>query len=124
MQVGREPTIRVMLLPKDTNGYGTIFGGVIMSHLDLAGAAEARRHTRSRVVTVAIDRVEFIAPVFVGDVVSYYTKLNRVGTSSLHVDIEVEAERGETGERVRVTEARVVYVAVDADGRPTPAREA
>jgi acyl-CoA thioesterase YciA len=117
----REPTIRVMLLPKDTNGYGTIFGGVIMSHMDLAGAAEARRHTRARVVTVAIDRVEFIAPVFVGDVVSYYTRLERIGTSSIHVAIDVEAERGDGGERVRVTEAHVVYVAVDSDGRSVPA---
>jgi len=111
----------VMLLPKDTNGYGTIFGGVIMSHMDLAGAAEARRHTRARVVTVAIDKVEFIAPVFVGDVVSYYTRLDRIGTSSIHVAIDVEAERGDTGERVKVTEARVVYVAVDSAGRPVPA---
>ena len=117
----REPTIRVMLLPKDTNGYGTIFGGVIMSHMDLAGAAEARRHTRARVVTVAVDRVEFIAPVFVGDVVSYYTRLERIGTSSIHVAIDVEAERGDSGERVRVTEAHVVYVAVDSEGRSVPA---
>ena len=93
----RDPTIRVMLLPKDTNGYGTIFGGVIMSHLDLAGSAEARRHTRARVVTVAIDKVEFIAPVFVGDVVSFYTRLDRIGRSSLHVSLEVEAERGDGG---------------------------
>ncbi len=124
MSERREPTIRVMLLPKDTNGYGTIFGGAIMSHLDLAGAAEARRHTRARVVTVAIDRVEFIAPVYVGDVVSFYTRLERIGTSSLHVAVEVEAERGGTGERVTVTEAQVVYVAVDDNGQPTPALEA
>lgn len=120
----RDPTIRVMLLPKDTNGYGTIFGGVIMSHLDLAGSAEARRHTRARVVTVAIDKVEFIAPVFVGDVVSFYTRLDRIGRSSLHVSLEVEAERGDGGERVKVTDARIVYVAVDDDGNPVPALEA
>ena len=67
----RDPAIRIMLLPKDTNGYGTIFGGAILSHLDLAGAVEAGKHRDGRMVTVAMNRVEFIAPVFVGDVVSF-----------------------------------------------------
>ena len=120
----RDPTIRVMLLPKDTNGYGTIFGGVIMSHLDLAGAAEARKHTRQRVVTAAIDKAEFPAPVFVGDLVSFYTRTTRIGRTSITVFVEVEADRADASGRVKVTEAEVVYVAVDDEGRPTPVREA
>ena len=116
----RNPTVRVMLLPKDTNEYGTIFGGVILSHLDLAGAAEARKHTRHRVVTVAIDKVEFIAPVFVGELVSFYTELVRMGRTSMMVAIHVEVERRDGSGCVQVTEAQAVYVAVDAEGNPTP----
>ena len=111
-----QPSIRVMLMPKDTNGHGTIFGGVILSHLDIAGAVEARKHTTHRVVTVAIDKVEFIAPVEVGDLVSYYTKTERVGNSSVTVAIDVEAERAAGTGTARVTLARAVYVAVDSRG--------
>jgi len=120
MRDTRDPTIRIMLLPKDTNSYGTIFGGAILSHLDLAGAAEARRRTSERVVTVAMDRVEFIAPVFVGDLVSYYTRTLRVGRTSITVAVEVEAERTDGSGTVKVTEAQIVYVAVDDDGQPVP----
>ncbi len=116
----RNPTVRVMLLPRDTNEYGTIFGGVILSHLDLAGAAEARKHTRARVVTVAIDKVEFIAPVFVGELVSFYTDLVRMGRTSMTVAIHVEVERADGSGCVKVTEAQAVYVAVDQEGNPTP----
>jgi len=107
-----------MMMPKDTNGHGTIFGGVILSHLDLAGAIEAMRHTKCRVVTVAIDKVEFIAPVLVGDVVSFYTQTSRVGKTSMTVQIEVEAERRDRSGTVRVTQAEAVYVAVDGEGKP------
>lgn len=79
MNERREPSIRVMLMPRDTNGHGTIFGGAILSHLDIAGAVEARKHTSHRVVTAAIDKVEFIAPVNVGDLVSYYTRTMKTG---------------------------------------------
>lgn len=116
------PTIRVVLLPKDTNAYGVVFGGVIMSHLDIAGAIEARRHTTHRVVTVAIDKIEFVAPVFVGDVVSFYTQLQSVGRTSVTVSIDVEADRTDGGGRVRVTQAQAVYVALDDEGKPTPVR--
>ena len=119
----RDPTIRVMLLPRDTNSYGTIFGGAILSHMDLAGAIEARKHSRDRVVTVAIDRVEFIAPVFVGDVVSYYTQTVRIGRTSITVKIDVEAERADGTGIVKVTEAQVVYVAVDEEGVPVPVQK-
>jgi acyl-CoA thioesterase YciA len=116
----RNPSIRVMLMPKDTNGHGTIFGGAILSHLDIAGAVEARKHTRHRVVTVAIDKVEFISPVQVGDLVSFYTETERVGRTSVTVTIHVEAERADGSQTASVTSATAVYVAVDSDGASVP----
>lgn len=114
------PTLRVVLLPRDTNAHGTIFGGVILSHLDLAGAIEARKHTRRRVVTVAMHEVEFHAPVFVGDVVSFYTRTERIGRTSVTVKVDVEAERADGSGCARVTGAEIVYVALGTDGKPTP----
>lgn len=117
----RHLSIRVILLPKDTNHRGTIFGGVILSQIDLAGAEEARRWTDRAVVTVALQGVEFHQPVYVGDVVSFYTRLERLGTTSVTVHVEVEAERWSGArETVKVTEAKVVYVTVDADGKKVP----
>jgi len=116
----RDPSIRVMLMPKDTNGHGTIFGGAILSHLDIAGAVEARKHTPHRVVTVAIDKVEFKAPVHVGDLVSFYTTTERVGKSSVAVKIEVEADRANGEGTASVTSATAVYVAVDEAGKSVP----
>lgn len=117
----RVPAIKILLLPKDTNGVGTIFGGVILSHVDLASAVEARRHGAHRWVTKAMREVEFHAPVFVGDVVSFFTETVRIGRTSVTVKVLVEAERwsGGYGERVNVTEAEVVLVATSQDGRPT-----
>jgi acyl-CoA thioesterase YciA len=113
--------IRVVLLPKDTNALGTIFGGVILSYIDQAGAVEAHRHAAGRIVTVAMREVVFHAPVLVGDLVSFYARTQRLGTTSITVAVEVEAERGRAGgERVKVTEAEVVFVHVDDAGRPTP----
>jgi acyl-CoA thioesterase YciA len=113
--------IRVVLMPKDTNALGTIFGGVILSYIDQAGAVEAHRRASGRIVTVAMREVVFHAPVFVGDLVSFYTTTRRVGTTSITVAVEVEAERGQPGgPKVKVTEAEVVFVHVDADGRPVP----
>ena len=119
----RVPAIRVLLLPKDTNAYGTIFGGVILSHIDLASAVEARKVAPHRYVTKAMREVEFHEPVFVGDIVSFYTETVRVGRTSVTVRVMVEAERWGSaasdarptgrGERVKVTEAEVVLVAVD-----------
>ena len=114
------PTLRVVLLPRDTNAHGTIFGGVILSHLDIAGAIEARKQTSNRIVTVAMHEVEFHAPVFVGDVVSYYSRTERVGRTSITVKVEVEAERADGAGYVKVTEAEVIYVAVDDEGKPVP----
>jgi len=118
----RQPAIRVMLLPRDTNEAGTIFGGVILSHLDLAAAVECRKHSVRKFVTAAMKEVEFVAPVYVGDLVSFYTSTARVGTTSITVHVDVEAERRTDGKKVKVTEAEVVYVAVDDSGRPTPVR--
>lgn len=126
----RVPAIKVMLLPKDTNAYGTIFGGVILSHIDLASAAEARKVSACRYVTKAMREVEFHEPVFVGDLVSFYTETVRVGRTSVTVKVSVVAERwglrdrstSGRGEQVTVTEAEVVLVAVDERGRPTPIR--
>ena len=119
----REPTLRVTMLPKDTNARGTIFGGVILSHIDLAGAVAARQHAPRNFVTKAMHEVAFIAPVYVGDLVSFYADVVREGRTSVTVRVEVEAERfSEPGIRARVTEAEVVYVALDENGKTTPIR--
>ena len=120
----RVPAIKVILLPKDTNALGTIFGGVILSHIDLASAVEARKAAQHRYVTKAMREVEFHEPVFLGDIVSFYTETIRIGRTSVTVKVTVEAERWSagTGENVKVTEAEVVLVAVDPSGRPTPIR--
>ena len=120
----RVPAIKVLLLPKDTNPMGTIFGGVILSHVDLASAVEARRTAKHRFVTKAIREVEFHAPVFVGDIVSFFTETLRVGRTSITVRVSVEAERWGVGrgEHVQVTQAEVVLVAVDEHFRPVPIR--
>ncbi len=118
----REPAIRVLLLPKDTNAYGTIFGGVILSHIDLASAVEARKAAPHRYVTKAMREVEFHEPVFLGDIVNFFTETVRVGRTSITVRVTVVAERWAAGrgEQVKVTEAEVVLVAVDQNGQPTP----
>lgn len=119
----RFPAIRVTMLPKDTNAFGTIFGGVILSYIDLAGAIEVRRHHSQRFVTKAMREVAFVAPVYLGDLVTFYTRVVKTGRTSITVDIDVEAERlGTTGDRqtVQVTQAEVIYVAIDATGVPTP----
>ena len=115
----RDPAIRITLLPRDTNSQGTIFGGVILSYIDTAGAIEAHRRTKmERFVTVAMREVIFHKPVFVGDLVSFYAETVRIGTTSITVRVIVEAERvGAASERMRVTEAEVVYVAVDENRR-------
>ena len=114
----RIPAIRVTLLPKDTNWHGTIFGGVLLSQIDLAAAVEARKHTRHRTVTVAMQEVEFKKPVYVGDVVSFYTEVVRRGSTSLTIHVDVEANRHDNPtEVVKVTQAVVIFVAVGPDGQ-------
>jgi acyl-CoA thioesterase YciA len=117
------PAIRITMLPRDTNAYGTVFGGVILSYIDLAGGIEARRQCPQKFVTKAMREVIFVAPVFLGDLVTFYTKTTRMGRTSITVDVAVEVERlGPAGnkETRRVTEAEVVFVAVDESGNPTP----
>lgn len=116
-----QPAIRVIMMPKETNALGTIFGGIILSYIDQAGAVEAYRHVLGRVVTAAMREVEFHAPVFVGDLVSFYTETVRLGRTSITVKVIVEAERGKRGTgRVKVTEAEVIYVHVDENNQPRP----
>lgn len=122
--VGRktEPAIRVLMMPKDTNAYGTIFGGVILSYIDQAGAIEGYRHVSGRLVTVAMREVVFHAPVFVGDLVAFYTETIRIGRTSVTVRVTVQVERTLGTEGIKVTEAEVVFVHVDEDGQPQPIR--
>jgi acyl-CoA thioesterase YciA len=120
-----QPAIRVIMMPKDTNALGTIFGGIILSYIDQAGAVEAHRHCPGRLVTVAMHEVVFHAPVFVGDLVSFFTETVRLGRTSITVKVVVEAERANPlrrpgAGRVKVTEAEVVYVHVGADNQPVP----
>jgi acyl-CoA thioesterase YciA len=113
-----DATLRITMLPRDTNARGTIFGGVILSHIDLAGGIAASREAPRNFVTRAMREVEFIAPVYVGDVVSFYTAVLRQGRTSVTIKVSVEAERGrEPRQRVKVTEAEVVYVAVGENGK-------
>ncbi len=120
-----QPAIRVVMMPRDTNPMGTIFGGIILNYIDQAGAIEAHRHTSRNLVTVAMREVDFIAPVLVGDLVSFYTETKRIGTTSVTVQVTVEARRAAPPrETVRVTQAEVVYVAVSEPGHPVPVRDA
>ncbi len=111
---------KVLMMPRDTNPQGTIFGGVLLSYIDQAGAAGARFEMmragwpESSIVTVAVDGVEFLQPVFVGDLVSFWTQLERVGRTSITIRVTVETDR--RSEIVRLTEAQVKYVAVEAQG--------
>ena len=115
-----EPAIRVLMMPRDTNAHGTIFGGVILSYLDQAGAIEARRQGSESMVTVSMDKIVFHEPVYVGDLVSFWCETVRIGTTSITVKVTVDAVRNGGKERVTVTEAQVVYVNLGPDRRPKP----
>ena len=116
-----QPAIRVVMMPRDTNPLGTILGGLILSYIDQAGAVEASRHSKRKLVTVAMHEVKFIAPVFVGDLVSFYAEMVKIGTTSITIRVTVDANRRrDPHETVRVTQAEVVYVAIDEPGRPVP----
>ncbi|MBI1303443.1 MAG: acyl-CoA thioesterase [Phycisphaera sp.] len=115
--------LRVLMMPRDTNHQGTIFGGIILSHVDQAGYIEARRHGLHRWVTASIDRVDFKAPVSIGEVVEFRTRTIRLGRTSVTVQVVVDSERLD-GSWARVTEAQLTMVAVDAEGRAMPFRGA
>ena len=117
----RVPSIRQVMMPRDTNALGTIFGGVILAQVDLAAAIEAHKSHPSRIVTVSMDKIVFKQPVFVGDLVSFFTDTVRIGRTSITAHVSVWAQRRfGGGEFVHVTEADVTMVAVDEQGKPTP----
>jgi acyl-CoA thioesterase YciA len=111
----RNAAIRLTMMPRDTNAHGTVFGGIILSYIDVAGGVEAVRHTKhDRFVTVAMKEVIFHEPVFMGDLVSFYAETVKLGSTSITIHLVVEAERfGNAGQKVKVTEAEVVYVAIN-----------
>ena len=118
---GRELVLRVMPMPADANANGDIFGGWIMAQVDLAGAVLPARIARGRIATVAVNQFLFKQPVSVGDLLSFYARVTRVGNTSVTVEVEVYAERNpEQPQVVKVTEATLTYVAIDAQGVPRP----
>jgi len=110
-------TVRTLAMPADTNPAGDIFGGWVMSQMDIAGAIAAVERARGRVVTVAVEAMTFIAPVKVGDILCVYTRVDRVGTTSITIAVEAWARRNRLDDRVKVTSGRFVYVALGEDGR-------
>ncbi len=117
----RELVLRVMPMPADSNANGDIFGGWIMAQVDIAGAVLPSRIARGRIATVAVNQFVFKQPVSVGDLLSFYARVERIGTTSITVHVEVYAERNPAAPRVvKVTEASLTYVAIDRDGKPRP----
>jgi acyl-CoA thioesterase YciA len=119
LPAGKDPTLRVVPMPADSNSSGDIFGGWVMSQVDIAGSIPAIRRARGRVATIAVNSFVFRQPVMVGDVVSFYADVVKVGRTSITVSVEVYAQRNpEKEETVKVTEATLTYVAVDNQRRP------
>jgi acyl-CoA thioesterase YciA len=117
----RQPALRVVPMPADANQNGDIFGGWIMSHVDIAGGTVASRVARGRVATVAVNAFVFKQPVQVGDVLSFYADVVKIGNTSVRINVEVYAERGRADTRiVKVTEATLTFVAIDGEGQPRP----
>ena len=118
---GSELVLRVMPLPADVNGNGDIFGGWLMAQMDLAGAVLPSRVAKGRIATVAVNEFVFKQPVSVGDLVSFYARITKVGNTSITVHVEVFAERNPANlQVVKVTEANLTYVAIDGQGKPRP----
>jgi acyl-CoA thioesterase YciA len=115
-----ELALQTLAMPRDANTNGDVFGGWVLSQMDLAGGVPAARRAKGRVATVAVDAMRFHAPIGIGDLVSCYAEITRVGTTSITVRIETWATRKRTGEKVRVTEGTYVFVAIDEQGRPRP----
>ena len=118
--VERQPAVRMLAMPADTNPSGDIFGGWLMSQMDIAGGIAAAVRAKGRAVTVAVEGMEFHQPVYVGDLVSCYADGVATGTTAITVKVETLARRRAGGETVKVTEGTFVFVAIDADGRPRP----
>ena len=126
LPANEQPVLRIVPMPADTNAQGTIFGGWVMSQVDIAGSIPAWQRARGPVVTVAVNSFVFKEPVLVGDLVSLYARICKVGRTSITVDVEVFAQRNRQGpgEAVKVTEAQLTYVAVDEQRRPRVVPEA
>ena len=120
LPAGKEPTLRVVPMPSDANYSGDIFGGWIMSQVDIAGSIPAAQLAKGRIVTIAVNSFLFKQPVMIGDLVSFYAEVVKVGRTSITVDVEVYAQRRSLHEIVKVTEATLTYVAVDNERRPRP----
>ena len=116
----RDPVIRTLALLADANQSGDIFGGWLLSQMDIASGITAADRARGRVATVAIEAMEFHLPVFVGDLISCYTEIARVGTTSITIHVVTEAQRRDGGETIKVTEGTFIFVALDEEGRPRP----
>ena len=117
-----ELTIRTLAMPKDTNPHGDIFGGWVLSQMDIAGGIYTRKQTGQKTVTVAVDAMEFLLPVLVGDVICCYCRTVKVGKTSMTVDVDVYVSRQFEHDRIKVTEGRFTYVAIDATRRPMKIR--
>jgi len=120
----RDPAVRTIAMPADANPAGDIFGGWVLAQMDIAGGLVAARRARGRVATVALEGMAFHKPIKIGDVVSCYARVVRVGTTSITVDVRTEVVRQITGEPFTVTEGLFTYVALDATGRPRPVEPA
>ncbi len=116
----KEPAIKIVAMPADANADGDMFGGWILSMMDLAGSIPARKRAKRRIVTVAVDSIEFHAPMFVGDCLECYADIEKVGRTSITVKVESYAESREAEGKTKITEGRFVYVAVGNDRRPVP----
>ena len=113
-------TLRTIAMPSDVNVNGDIFGGWVLSQMDIAAGILSRERSRGRSATIAVDAMKFIRPVSVGDVLCVYTQLKRVGRTSMAIDVEAWVNRGVIGAREKVTEANFTFVAIDENGRPRP----
>ena len=123
MEIKSEPTLRVVPMPSDSNSNGDIFGGWIMSQVDIAGAIPVVQLVDGRVATVAVNSFVFKQPVFIGDLVSFYATIKKIGTTSVTVNVEVFAQRKARMEIVKVTNANLTYVHIDKNGKPKPIKK-
>ncbi|MBU1175180.1 MAG: acyl-CoA thioesterase [Alphaproteobacteria bacterium] len=115
-------TVRTLAMPADTNPHGDIFGGWVLSQMDIAGGIAAIEAAEGRVATVAVEAMTFISPVKVGDILCVYTDIERIGTTSITVNVEAWARRNRYGDRLQVTHGRFVFVALDDEGNPRPVK--
>ncbi len=119
LPIGKQPAIKIVAMPKDANAGGSIFGGWIMSQIDIAGAVPALERAQGKIVTVAVNSIEFHEPIFIGDLISCYAEVIKTGCTSITIKVEVYAERYLSNRQtVKVTEAELIYVALDENRKP------